>query len=491
MGPLLASFGLFLFVTLAIRAAIIGQPILNTDEQFYLLVGDRMLAGALPYVDIWDRKPPVLFAIYAAIRALGGNGVWQMHAVSIACTAATALIIQRIALRIAPPTGAMLSGIAYCLWTALCGGALGQAGVFFNLFMVCAAWLLLPLLNTRPTAGSLALRGWSAMLLAGLAIQTKQTVVFEAAFFGFTLAIVAWRNARPPAASAIIVAGAFFAAMPSLAIVAFWWSKGALDALLFATVTSAGLREGMGAADYVWHLATSLLMAAPLLAFAVAGIRTGRIRPWREDAVRLFLAAWLAVAFVALLAYDRTFYDHYLLGPLVPACICAAPAFGQVRRYRGQIGATALALLIAIGALQWDERRQTGGWTTLAALYAATQGQRNCPFSLGGPAVAYVVNRWCLPTRFGFTGHLTYAAEAPAIGADPIAEVRRILDMRPDRIVIKSGVIPKGNAATRALVDARLARDYRRIARIEPDGLAVYALRDGLIALPNAVSYPR
>ena len=57
-----------------------GNPVIGSDEgdeQFYLLVGDRMLHGLLPYVDVWDRKPVGLFLVYAAIRLLGGEGIWQ------------------------------------------------------------------------------------------------------------------------------------------------------------------------------------------------------------------------------------------------------------------------------------------------------------------------------------------------------------------------------------------------------------------------------
>src|SRR3954463_7872291 len=57
------------------RLQLFGDPIAGSDEGFYLLVGDRMLHGALPYVDIWDRKPFGLFLLFAGMRMLGGDGV--------------------------------------------------------------------------------------------------------------------------------------------------------------------------------------------------------------------------------------------------------------------------------------------------------------------------------------------------------------------------------------------------------------------------------
>ena len=50
----------------------LGYPLIHIDEQFYLLVGDGMLSGSLPYVDVWDRSPIGLFVIYA-LAALGAG----------------------------------------------------------------------------------------------------------------------------------------------------------------------------------------------------------------------------------------------------------------------------------------------------------------------------------------------------------------------------------------------------------------------------------
>ncbi len=43
---------LLLGAALATRAGRIGDPTIQVDEQFYLLIADRMWHGALPYVDI-------------------------------------------------------------------------------------------------------------------------------------------------------------------------------------------------------------------------------------------------------------------------------------------------------------------------------------------------------------------------------------------------------------------------------------------------------
>lgn len=485
--PVLA---LFLVSAAAARALFLGQPLLNVDDQFYLLVGDRMLQGALPYVDIWDRKPPLLFAIYAGIRALGGDGVWQYQAVAIGFVVATAFVTYRLALRLSGETGARLAGIGYTWWTALSGGATGQSPVFYNLVMAGAALLIVQMLERAESRGGLLGRALSAMLLAGLAVQIKQTAVVEAAFFGFTVLAILLRAYTRPFALAMAVLCGLAALLPSMAVVLAWYAAGHLDALLFATVTSPGLREPMAGGEFFWRLLTAMLRVLPLYAFAVAGWRGARNRgpdPVIGRNVRLFLGAWLAVSVLALTTYGFYIFDHYLLPTLAPASVCAAPAFGRWRRYRAACGITAGAVVIANFALHWADRTNSGGWRTVAALRAATAGQRNCPFVFDGPTAAAVFNRWCLVTPYAFEGHLSYTLERDAIGIDSLAEVRRILDTRPDRIILRARPDDPPNLQNRTLVERRLARDYRPVAAIEPDGLLVYALKPGLAALPNAL----
>jgi hypothetical protein len=69
-----AAIGLVLFAA-ALRAWDLGHPVVHVDEQWYMLVADRLLTGATPYLDIWDRKPLGLFLLFAGVRWLGGADV--------------------------------------------------------------------------------------------------------------------------------------------------------------------------------------------------------------------------------------------------------------------------------------------------------------------------------------------------------------------------------------------------------------------------------
>jgi len=107
-------------IAIALRWSYFGHPAADYDEQIYQLIGEKMLQGALPYVDIWDRKPVGLFLLYAGMRALGGDGVlaYQLVVVvddavsgvtrvvrgrDIAPSTATQVLLQR-ALQLPTPT---------------------------------------------------------------------------------------------------------------------------------------------------------------------------------------------------------------------------------------------------------------------------------------------------------------------------------------------------------------------------------------------------
>jgi 4-amino-4-deoxy-L-arabinose transferase-like glycosyltransferase len=97
---------LLLVFAFAVRAHDFGNPVIHVDEQYYLLVGDHMLHGAVPYVDLWDRKPPGLFLLFAAIRLLPGDGILAYQIVATLFAAATAGVLVLAAGRLgARPIG--------------------------------------------------------------------------------------------------------------------------------------------------------------------------------------------------------------------------------------------------------------------------------------------------------------------------------------------------------------------------------------------------
>jgi hypothetical protein len=222
-----AWFGaIVLLAALALRASTFGDPNLHVDETFYQTVGIAMHEQhAVPYVDVWDRKPWGLFFLYYVIAAISYAPIaYQLAATCFA--AATAWVIGRIACVWNRTQGGVLAGIAYLLWLEQEQGFGGQSPVFYNLFVAAAVLLVLRALPDL-REGRAGRSTFLAMLLCGCAITIKQTSLFEGAFLGLYAAFALWHSPMPRrSVLATIAAWALIGAAPTLAIAAWYWWEG-------------------------------------------------------------------------------------------------------------------------------------------------------------------------------------------------------------------------------------------------------------------------
>lgn len=78
--PLLITFNAFIF------CSSLNKNIPLRDSGFYLYAGQQILSGAVPYVDFWDHKPPLVFIINAfsqKIVNISLLGIWITEFISI------------------------------------------------------------------------------------------------------------------------------------------------------------------------------------------------------------------------------------------------------------------------------------------------------------------------------------------------------------------------------------------------------------------------
>jgi hypothetical protein len=460
IGEFARVAALLLAVTLAARWQTFGNPLLGFDEQYYLLVGDRMLHGAVPFVDLFDRKPVGLFLVYAATRLLGGEGTIAYQQVASGFALATALLVWRFARGLTGPAGALAAAVAYLLWLDFLGGEGGQSPILYNLPMVAAALLTARTVERhRVTVAA----GTAAMLLVGLAMQIKYTALFEGIFFGATLLWTAWRE-RGSVARLAGLAAAWIAAalLPTLAAFAFYVARGDAAAFVFANFVSMFGKLSDPPATSLIGLAKILAILGPLLACAA-------FAPPTDEAVdgerRSFVGHWLLAALAGMLVMGSFPSLHYGLPVLLPAAIAAAPRLQRVARMPLALWGSALALLIGGQMLLGAQQRAHGSAGDARRMAAAADpGRRGCLYVYDGYPAMYRLTHSCLPTRFAFPGHLDTANEASAagLGIDPTLEVRRIMASRPSVVMIEDPPFERVNRATYAIVRDELARHYRR-----------------------------
>lgn len=470
-----------LLAAFAIRGAQFGNPLIHVDENFYLLVGDRMLHGALPYVDIWDRKPIGLFLLFAAIRLLGGDGIVQYQVVATLFAAGTAFIIARMAAPMAGYKAATVAGFIYLLLLGLVGGSGGQAPVFYNLLVAGAAWATL-IVSTRPEVPTRQIRslGFLAMGLIGLALQIKYTAVFEGVFLGVALMWASWRASESVSRLALdAVSWVVVALAPTLAALAWYVWMDHADAFLYANFLSIGDRSGASPDELLHRLSKAWkVLHIPLFAVILAAL----LEPWRRFAAGPatfgFTLIWLAAAVGGYLAFG-TYFDHYALPLFVPLALACAPLFAHRPHRLGAIAATLMILSggVANAAIVRKAQLKRGHQAEITALVDAIRPRlKGCLYVWNGDPMLYHLTGSCLPTRYPFAGHLNLLRENGAIGVDQATEVRRILAGRPSVIVDHQPAAKDFNFEVVDIVQAELKRAYRpvKVVPLRRTRLVVY-----------------
>ena len=451
LGPALLLLG----IALALRIWDFGNPVIHVDEQYYLLVGDRMLHGAVPYIDIWDRKPIGLFLLFAALRLLPGDGILAYQIAATFAAAATAIIVHHSAALLgARPRGALAAGAVYLIGLSLLGGRGGQSPVFYDLPMVLAAWLTWQTLAGRRRGGI------AAMLLVGVALQIKPTVVFEGAFFGVTLVVASWRHHRSYARVARDAAVYVVAALlPTLIAVGAYAAIGQGDAWWFANVQSIFLRRLTPGDPIATRLIGAVVVLLVPFGLAVRGLAM------HNGQRRWFLAGWLASAIGGWLLVPP-YFNHYALPLLVPLAVAAGIALD--RPALRWLAAVAGAVMLYLSG--YPHGGETATIRRQLASIAAAFGQdrdHGCPFVFDAPPALYTAAHACLPTRYPFPPHLVEPSEAGAIGVDPRRELMRILAAKPPAIAV---------GRSDAMIHATLVTDYYPVAQAL--GITIYRRAD-------------
>lgn len=448
-------FLVLLIIAVALRWDTFGDPNLHGDEVFYQTVGVAMHHGALPYVDVWDRKPFGLFALSWLIACFGQD-MLAFQLAACFCAAGTAWCVAELARRWTSRGGALLAGLAYLLWLPVLQGFGGQSPVFYNLFIALAALLMvraLPALRQGRSPRAL----YAAMLLAGLGLTIKTSALFEGAFLGLYATWALWRAAGPRALTTAAL-WALVGAAPALTYAAAYGVLGHWPEYWHAMVT-ANLDKPPHWPTSLARLKYMALALAPLVPFALLGLtRLGR-------EARHFLLLWLLAALLGLAAVPN-FYLHYALPIMVPLCVAAGGFFA-----RGAVGVAGIGILaflsLTIAPFQpGHTAKSRAAIERLTALVRAHRGMG--PLLLyDAPPQLYVRSGQPFTTPLVFPTHLSHLIEKDVSHLSTLTETRRVLALRPGAVVmahpLRNG---PANEETHRLVLAYVAHHCRLVAAV-------------------------
>ncbi len=450
-----------LIAVVAVRAGWWGDPNADIDEQLYSLLGNAMLDGRLPFVDLWDRKPFGLFALFAGAHAIGGSGPAAYQVLAALFTLAGALMIYALARNFVDRVSATGAGLLYVALMSTYGSYSGQTEAFHVPLMLAMA-----LLVRDPDHPYAVRRALVAMTVGGLALQLKYTVAPQCLFFGLWALWGQHRQGRDVSRLArLALAFAVLGLLPTLAVGLFYAAIGEWKAFFFANFISFFERQPAPVGRFSPDQRIFLL---PLAVLFVLGIyAAARMSPPRDGRSYSFVVLWL-LASLATVYVPATVYRYYFAA-LVPALVLfALPLIDR----KGPARWVPLALVLAGAATilylprQYAQsHQQRADMTRLAAAIAPyVDGEDRCLWIYDGPTSLYRMTGSCLPTRFIYPDHLNNALERNSLGIAQEAEVARILSTRPPVIVTADTGFTARNAAVGALVKQAIAGHYRELA---------------------------
>jgi len=357
----LATAGLGVVLALGVRAQLLGMP-LERDEGIYLYFGQLVLDGAVPYLDFYELKPPLLYYAYAAIHAIAGIGVERAHAAFALINLATAGLIGAAATRLYDGFAGAVAASGFLLLSLgryVCGFT---AQAEHLVALLAAAGLLFVVRARDGGRGSVVLAG---VFFACAALVKQSGVAFV--LFGL-VALAGPAGARHGWAAAVRTAALFAGGCVAVVAPVLAWvaASGAFAEFLYWTVefsrsyvTTVPWSAGMSTLAALFPRIVShyeLLWIA-----AAAGLVASWV--WDRDRARVGLLCAFAICGFATVWPGLRFYWHYWL-QLLPAIALALAAGAHLlhRALLPRIGAARSALTCAalawtaIGAVAWLER---------------------------------------------------------------------------------------------------------------------------------------
>jgi hypothetical protein len=154
-----------------------NQVFPSRDSGVFLYTGWRILNGEIPYHDVWDHKPPVIFYLDALGLSLGGTwGVWSLEVISLGIAAGIGYFLYKRMFGLFTATLILFLWL-FSLYYVIAGGNLTTE---YTLPLQFALLLLFYDAESRQRFGW---RGFLIGALTGLAFFTRQNAI------GISLAI--------------------------------------------------------------------------------------------------------------------------------------------------------------------------------------------------------------------------------------------------------------------------------------------------------------
>ncbi len=363
---LFIHWSIFVFVvgtvSFFLRIALWSQP-LTRDEGAYAYVALGLLRGRVPYLDVWDHKPPGVYFIYALVFFLWGKSVHALHLLAALCIAVAVLLVYLIGQEIFGDRPARVGAILFAASLLTTDGT----GINTELFMVvCILVSILVCLQPLRHKNSLVKRSVSCLLgggFFGFAAITKQVAAGDLAGFAVFWGVYTFVRRRRSHTRMNWLVALFMVGLmiPAIAVFAFFWHYHGVHEMWFDTFVYNSLyaRISFRARFINGFFATlGMISKNPLLWIGAFG---ATLMILFDTKARISYKAmpvfWWVGGFIGLSLPGR-FFEHYYIQILAPMALLSGyvlhVASEKVKRCNCRSLWTRIAVLLFVWvSLNW------------------------------------------------------------------------------------------------------------------------------------------
>jgi 4-amino-4-deoxy-L-arabinose transferase-like glycosyltransferase len=326
-----------LVLTWILRMNFWGQPF-EMDEGAYGYMGWGMLKGLVPYKDMYDQKPPGIFALNSLVFLLFEPTALNVQIFASIYSLGSVLAVFMVTRKLAGREEGCLAALLYAIFS--CGPHIQGGGVNSEVFMVLpytlAAYFLLKLLESGSSKNYLYFAFWTS-----LACTIKQVALVNFLWLASYLVIRIWQRRQWDTVSRVLADGFLVvigAVIPWLPFLLYFYWKDALVNFYFWQVSfnfqymAQGPRGLPHLSLFVARTISVLCENGFLLLAALAGIGCrwpiirGKVEtPQQETESRqqtawILMAIWPIFSFIGV-ALGKRFFPHYFIQLIPPLAV--------------------------------------------------------------------------------------------------------------------------------------------------------------------------
>lgn len=348
--------GAFAAAILATRLGRLEREVINWDESTFILMASHMLDGHLPYVSLYDNKPPMLFFLLAGAMWAFGESLLVVRLLGAFCLWISCAAVFAIAARHTTRVHGALAAFLLIAVHSIRHGQHTSAELPATAALMGALWVYTARGHSLP---ALAATG----VLMSLATLIRSNLVVVQIAFGAWLAVATLRSSAGIRWRDVVAFG-IAGLVPPAAFVCLYWHADALVPLWLGTLRVPASYLDLGdTVRHTWYGSQVFLSYAwrkpllfvPFILLLLAGLARSA-SAWRHarDTPRMrtdYEMLWLVLGATALSIQMTGMYTRYWLQVFPICAVFCAFGIGWMLPKHGFRWIGGLLPVVALGAV--------------------------------------------------------------------------------------------------------------------------------------------